>query len=133
MPTSSAEYHAEETLHAISRRHDLSRNLTRIWVEKTEAGARDQDLSSAELLSPYEARIVVIERLVGRQTLEIEFLVEPQQLDQPAVQATWRESGCLRTARTRVLAAGRRAFRRARILRVLCVQPQRTAKIARRV
>jgi transposase-like protein len=28
-----AEYHAGETLHALGRRHDLSRNLTRIWVE----------------------------------------------------------------------------------------------------
>ena len=69
-----AEYHAGETLHALSRRHDLSRNLIRIWVEKAEAGALDQDLASAELLSAYEARIVALERLVGRQALEIEFL-----------------------------------------------------------
>lgn len=69
-----AEYHAGETLHALSRRHDLSRNLIRIWVEKAEAGALDQDLASAELLSEYEARIVALERLVGRQALEIEFL-----------------------------------------------------------
>lgn len=38
-----AEYHAGETLHALSRRHDLSRNLIRIWVEKAEAGALDED------------------------------------------------------------------------------------------
>jgi transposase len=69
-----AEYHAGETLHALSRRHDLSRNLIRIWVEKTEAGAIDQDLASAELLTDYEARIAALERLVGRQALEIEFL-----------------------------------------------------------
>lgn len=69
-----AEYHAGETLHALSRRHDLSRNLIRIWVEKAEAGALDQDLASAELLSAYEARIVALERLVGRQALEIDFL-----------------------------------------------------------
>ena len=37
-----AEYHAGETLHALSRRHDLSRNLIRIWVEKAEAGVLDQ-------------------------------------------------------------------------------------------
>jgi transposase-like protein len=69
-----AEYHAGETLHALSRRHDLSRNLVRIWVEKAAAGALDQDLASAELLTAYEARIAALERLVGRQALEIEFL-----------------------------------------------------------
>ncbi len=69
-----AEYHAGETLHALSRRHDLSRNLIRIWVEKAEAGALDQDLASAELLTAYDARIAALERLVGRQALEIEFL-----------------------------------------------------------
>ncbi len=67
-----AEYYAGETLHALSRRHDLSRNLIRIWVEKAEAGALDQDLASAELLTAYEARIAALERLVGRQALEIE-------------------------------------------------------------
>ena len=69
-----AEYHAGETLHALGRRHDLSRNLIRIWVEKAEAGSLDQDMASAELLSEYEARIAALERLVGRQALEIEFL-----------------------------------------------------------
>jgi transposase-like protein len=27
-----AEYHAGESLHALARRHDLARNLIRIWV-----------------------------------------------------------------------------------------------------
>ena len=69
-----AEYHAGETLHALGRRHELSRNLIRIWVEKAEAGWLDQDMASAELLSEYETRIAALERLVGRQALEIEFL-----------------------------------------------------------
>ena len=68
-----AEPHSGETLHALGRRHDLSRNLIRIWVEKAEAGSLDQDMASAELLSEYEARIAALERLVGRQALEIEF------------------------------------------------------------
>jgi len=68
-----AEYHAGETLHALGRRHDLSRNLIRIWVEKAEAGSLDQDMASAELLTEYEARIAALERLAGRQALEIEF------------------------------------------------------------
>lgn len=69
-----AEYHAGETLHALSRRHDLSRNLIRVWVEKAEAGAFDEDEAAAELLTAYEARIAALERLVGRQALEIDFL-----------------------------------------------------------
>lgn len=69
-----AEYHAGETLHALGRRHDLSRNLIRIWIEKAEAGALDEDAAAAELLADYEARIAALERLVGRQALEIEFL-----------------------------------------------------------
>src|SRR6056297_2526700 len=67
-----AEYHAGETLHALGRRHDVSRNLIRIWIEKAEAGALDEDAAAAELLSDYEARIAALERLVGRQALEIE-------------------------------------------------------------
>jgi transposase len=70
-----AEYHAGETLHALGRRHDLSRNLIRIWVEKAESGSLDQDMASAELLGEYETRIAALERLVGRQALEIEFLI----------------------------------------------------------
>ena len=68
-----AEHHAGENLHALSRRHDLSRNLIRIWIEKAEAGALDEDGAAAELLAACEARIATLERLVGRQTLEIEF------------------------------------------------------------
>ena len=68
-----AEHHSGETLHALSRRHDLSRNLIRIWVEKGEAGALDEDGAAAEPLTACEARIAALERLVGRQALEIEF------------------------------------------------------------
>ena len=37
------EFIAGETLHALSSRHDVSRNLIRIWVRKFEAGAFDDD------------------------------------------------------------------------------------------
>lgn len=66
------EYHAGETLHTLGRRHDVSRNLIRIWIEETEAGALDEDAAAAELLSHYEGRIAALERLLGRQALEIE-------------------------------------------------------------
>ena len=69
-----AEYLAGESAHVLGRRHDLSRNLIRIWVEKAGAGLLDQDVAAADLLGAYEAKIAALERLVGRQTLEIEFL-----------------------------------------------------------
>ena len=68
-----AEFQGGETLQALGRRHDLSRNLIRVWIEKAEAGALDEDVAAAELMADYEARIVALERLAGRRALEIEF------------------------------------------------------------
>ena len=68
------EYLGGETLHGLVRRHDVSRNLIRIWVSKLEAGAFDEDVEAAGLLQEFEAKISALERLVGRQALEIEFL-----------------------------------------------------------
>jgi transposase len=68
------EFIAGETLHGLAQRHDLSRNLIRIWVAKYEAGAFDEDAGAADLLQEYEARIAALERMVGRQALELEFL-----------------------------------------------------------
>jgi transposase len=68
------EYIAGETLHGLAKRHDLSRNLIRIWVAKHEDGAFDDDARAADLLQEYEAKIAALERMVGRQALEIEFL-----------------------------------------------------------
>ena len=68
------EFLAGETLHALSQRHDISRQLIRIWVGKFEAGALDDDVQAADLLQEYEAKIAALERMVGRQALEIELL-----------------------------------------------------------
>jgi transposase-like protein len=68
------EFVAGETLHALASRYDVSRNLIRIWVRKFEAGAFDDDAQAADLLRNYEAKIAALERMVGRQALEIEFL-----------------------------------------------------------
>jgi hypothetical protein len=43
-------------------------------VRKFEAGAFDDDARAADLLQDYEAKIAALERMVGRQALEIEFL-----------------------------------------------------------
>ena len=48
---------AGKTLHRLSQRHDISRQLIRIWVGKFEAGARDEDEKAADLLQEYEAKI----------------------------------------------------------------------------
>ena len=68
------EYLAGETLHGLARRHDLSRNLIRIWIGKYEAGAFDEETHAADMIQEYEARIATLERLVGKQALELEFL-----------------------------------------------------------
>ena len=48
--------------------------LIRVWVERYQAGAFDEDAAAADLLQQYEARIAALERLVGKQALELEFL-----------------------------------------------------------
>jgi transposase len=68
------EYLSGETLHGLAKRHDISRNLIRIWLQKHDAGAFDDDAVAADAIEAYEARIAALERLVGKQTLEIEFL-----------------------------------------------------------
>jgi len=68
------EFLAGETLHGLSKRHDLSRNLIRIWVQRFETGVFDEDAVAADLVEQYEARIAALERLVGKQALELEFL-----------------------------------------------------------
>jgi len=68
------EFVAGEPLRELAKRHDISRTLIRIWVSKYEAGGLDDDVQAANLLPEYEAKIAALERMVGRQALEIEFL-----------------------------------------------------------
>ena len=68
------EFVAGETLYGLAKRHDLSRQLIRVWVQRYEAGTLDEDAQAAELLQEYESKIAALERMVGRQALEIEFL-----------------------------------------------------------
>ncbi|WP_352456132.1 transposase [Mesorhizobium sp. M0040] len=65
------EFIAGETLHGLAKHHDVSRNLIRIWVRKYEQGAFDDDAEAADLIQ--EARIAALERLVGKQALELSF------------------------------------------------------------
>ena len=68
------EFLAGETLHGLAKRHDIARNLIRIWVERYQVGGFDDDVAAADVLQQYEARIAALERLVGKQALELEFL-----------------------------------------------------------
>ena len=68
------EYLAGETLHGLAKRHEISRNLVRIWVAKYEAGSFDSDVVAADIVQTQEARIGALERLVGKLVLENEFL-----------------------------------------------------------
>jgi transposase len=68
------EFLSGETLHALAKRHGLSRHLIRIWVAKFDAGALDSDAGAADLLADYEARIAALERLAGKLALENDFL-----------------------------------------------------------
>src|SRR5512135_2186171 len=64
------EFIAGETLYGLSKRHDISRQLIRVWVQKYEAGALDEDAQAADLLQEYEAKVGALERMVGRQALD---------------------------------------------------------------
>ena len=48
------EFIAGETLHGLAKRHDVSRNLIRIWIQKYEAGAFDEDATAADMIQEYE-------------------------------------------------------------------------------
>ncbi|WP_436162821.1 transposase [Mesorhizobium sp. LjRoot246] len=58
----------------LAKRHDITRTLIRVWIGKYEAGGFDEDTASATLITEYEVRIAALERLVGKQALELEFL-----------------------------------------------------------
>ena len=76
------EYLAGETLHGLARRHNLPRNLVRIWVDNHLYPTRDRELyegpalediaALAQTISECETRIEAIERLVARRAAEFE-------------------------------------------------------------
>jgi transposase-like protein len=69
------EHLAGETLYGLSKRHDVSRNVIRLWIARYEAdGDLNDDTTAGDLLQDYKARIAALERLVGKLALENEFL-----------------------------------------------------------
>ena len=49
-----AEDDAGETLHGLSRRHDVCRDLIRTWIAEAEAGAFDDEVAAAEIGGGYK-------------------------------------------------------------------------------
>jgi transposase len=45
------EFLTGETLHGLSKRHNICRNLIRFWIQKYEAGAFDEDVQTADCSS----------------------------------------------------------------------------------
>lgn len=68
------EYLAGASLNALSRQHEVARNLIRIWVAKYEAGEFEDDFVPMQRLSAHEIKIAELERMVGKLTMELEFL-----------------------------------------------------------
>ncbi len=67
-----AEYAERDALRVSKAARYLS-YLIRVWVVKAEAGEFDEEVETANLLAEYEGKISALQRLVGRQLLEIEF------------------------------------------------------------
>ena len=70
----SEEYLAGASLHALSRKHEVARKLIRIWVAKYQAGEFEPDFVPLPRLSAHEIKIAELERMVGKLTMELEFL-----------------------------------------------------------
>ena len=62
------------SLNQLARRHDISRELLRIWVRKDEAGEFAGDGPVRPDQRAYEAKIAGLERKVGQLTMELDLL-----------------------------------------------------------
>ena len=65
------EFVAGETLYALSKRHDLSRQLIRVWVQKYEAGALDEDAQAAGLRADFLSTLRSLSSKLDRITLSL--------------------------------------------------------------
>jgi len=62
------EFLGGEALYGLAKRHDVCRNLIRIWVAKYEAGAFDDEAQAAGLLQQYEAKIAALVRWANKSS-----------------------------------------------------------------
>ena len=61
-------------LSELARRHDISRELPRVWVRKHEAGGFASNGPGKVDRRAYEAKIAGLERKVGQLTMELDLL-----------------------------------------------------------
>lgn len=76
------------SVHALSRRYDVGRALIRLWARKAQVGGLDDETVTAGLMEEYEARIEALERLAGKQALELEFLKRALRIEASRPSAT---------------------------------------------
>ena len=67
-------------MHELARRHSLSRNLIRLWIQKYEAGELTDEVVDAVRIAEYEPKIAELERKVGQLTMEVDLLKKGAQL-----------------------------------------------------
>jgi transposase len=60
------EYLAGETLHGLAKRHEINRNLVRIWVAKYETGSFDSCLRFPDITRE-RSTVAVVEQLSSSQ------------------------------------------------------------------
>jgi transposase len=65
-----------KTPHGLSKGHDICCNPIRVWCQKCDVGAFEERSKQAADLLQYEVRIAALERLIGEQALELEFLLK---------------------------------------------------------
>jgi transposase-like protein len=68
------EFLTGESLNSLSRKYDIARNLIRIWVLKHEGGEFEPEFEHDNRLKAHEVKIAGLERMVGKLTMELEFL-----------------------------------------------------------
>jgi len=68
------EFLTGESLNSLSRKYDIARNLIRIWVLKHEGGEFEPEFEHDNRLKAHEVKIAALERMVGKLTMELEFL-----------------------------------------------------------
>lgn len=68
------EYLGGASLNALSRKHEVARNLIRIWVAKYQTGELEPDFVPMLRLSAHEIKIAELKPMVGKLTMELEFL-----------------------------------------------------------
>lgn len=86
------EFLTGESLNSLSRKYDVARNLIRIWVLKHEGGEFEPEFEHDNRLKAHEVKIAGLERMVGKLTMELEFLRGASKTPTRAEESLYRSS-----------------------------------------